>query len=203
MFFKEILLDFNWRNGVSHVTNPMLILTTLCYFVSAFICHQAGKIPVQRNSNPKIDQRVSRFWKTVTVLLIVFGITELLDIQLFLTHVARQISKACGWYQQRAPVQKQIIWSSIILAMGAFIYISVLLRRILWKKVPALFGIAFLCGFIAVRAVSYHHVDSFLNDNVAGIQLNWLFELIALLFISISAIFSLGQSRYRQTIGDP
>ena len=197
MLLKEILLDFNWHAGVSRLHNPMLMFTTLCYLFSAFICHQAGKTE-KSHKHPKVSQRVSRFWKTVTILLVVFGMTELLDIQLFLTHVVRQISKAYGWYHQRAPFQKGVVWISIVMAFAAFVYISILFRRILWKKVPALFGIVFLCGFIAVRAVSYHQVDSFLNDQVGGIQLNWIFELIALFSICITALYNMKSPEIRE-----
>lgn len=183
---KEILLSFDW--GISLVRmNPVEWLTTLSYFFVAFLTWQAGK--KWTSVETKIYSRVVTFWKSVTVILIVLGISELFDIQLLITHIVRQMSKAAGWYHQRGGFQKQVILLLILASFSVFFCIAILFRKVLLEKILALTAIAFLCGYIAVRLVSYHDVDALLAQKFVGVQLYWLFELVSVSCIGFSASF--------------
>lgn len=205
MHVTDIILSFDWRFGLKNATNPLLWIVTVSYFMASFASYRARKSVEKYETHPKILERASRFWRTVTILLIVFGISEFLDMQLFLTHVARQISKACGWYHERHPFQKSIIWITVFLALTAFVLIMILFRKVLMQKILGLFGIAFLCCFVAVRAVSYHDVDAFLNTHFIGLPVGIFCELCAICCISISAVTCtlFWHFRHRHTTSSP
>ena len=42
--------------------------------------------------------------------------------------------------------------------------------------------------FIAVRAVSFHHVDVFLKSAVGGVRMNWALELGGIFLIGLAAV---------------
>ena len=183
---KEVLLSFDWSVSLVRM-NPVEWLTTLSYFLVAFLTWQAGK--KWTSGETKICSRVVTFWKSVTIILVLLGISELFDIQLLITHVIRQMSKAAGWYHQRGEFQKQVILYLILASFIAFFSIVILFRKVLLEKILALVAIAFLCGYIAVRLVSYHDVDALLAHKFIGVQLYWLFELVSVSCIGFSAGF--------------
>lgn len=186
------MLSLDWKLSVTNL-NLVEWLTICSYFLSAYLCTQAKNNWPSYNS--KIDQRVTTFWKCVSVILVVLALSEILDIQKLITHIARQFSKASGWYDRRGEYQQKIILLVITITFSAFIYFSILFRKIIRQKLPALVGIAFLCGYIAVRLVSFHDVDSLLNMKVIGVELNGLIELASVFCIGSSA--GLTAFRYR------
>lgn len=188
--FFQIIEQYQWNLSLSY-TNPMFWVLGLSYFWAAYLSFKASKAYEVGNSKTKVTQRIILFWRTIAYLLLGLGIIELLDLQLLLTHTVRQFSKAAGWYHQRQPFQKQIIWSIITLSSLFFFSGLIFIRRVLFQKLVALCGIAFLCGFIGVRAVSYHHVDSFLEAPVWNfVQMKWCIEFLAISCIGISAGFT-------------
>ena len=48
-------------------------------------------------------------------------------------------------------------------------------------------GVLFLVTFLVIRAVSFHHFDSFLKVKLAGVKMNWALELGGIFLIGLAA----------------
>jgi len=59
----------------------------------------------------------------------------------------------------------------------------------------ALLSFAFVCGFVAVRAVELHHVDLLINHGFVGVKMNGLLELMGLALIAVNAVYLLFRRR--------
>jgi hypothetical protein len=63
-----------------------------------------------------------------------------------------------------------------------------LMRGTLARSGAALAGLALVLGFVAIRAISLHHVDTLIRQNVMLLRLNRLFERAGPLLISLAGL---------------
>lgn len=117
------------------------------------------------------------FWAVSGAGLLFLAINKQLDLQSFLTAAGRCSARLQGWYDMRRTVQVNfiivLIAASVIGGIGALWT----LRRIIHRTGVALLGLVWITGFVLVRAAGFHHVDQLIGLQVAGMRLNWVFEL--------------------------
>lgn len=157
-------------------------ITVVCYVVagllSAIACHnQTGK------------QRV--FWFGLAVLLLLLSINKELDLQTALTAAARCIAKADGWYADRRSIQITFIFAIIAISGVTALALCWILRRDLRAVGLALFGVATLLAFIAIRAAGFHHFDRLIGYQIGNVRMNWIMELGGIAMITVNALFAL------------
>ncbi|MDS9466590.1 hypothetical protein RGQ15_03225 [Paracoccus sp. MBLB3053] len=134
-------------------------------------------------------------WAVIAPITGFLAINKQLDLQSALTATGRCVAQAQGWYESRALVQVAFI-AILMLAAICFLMIGLrILRGHLRTNGVALLGLAILCGYVLVRAVGFHHIDSLISMNVAKIRFNFLFENLGLLLIDLNAIFLLRRGR--------
>ena len=134
------------------------------------------------------------FWLMLFVVLMFLTINKQLDLQSALTALARCMAKVQGWYEARRGVQTGFILALLGASAVFLLILAVGMWRHLRRTWMAVLGLVFLTGFVAIRAVGFHHFDVLIKSDVAGIRINWLLELggialilanaVALLFIS-------------------
>ena len=132
-----------------------------------------------------------RFWSLLACILLALAINKQLDLQSALTAAGRCISVAQGWYENRHSVQRSVILALLAaagLGLATGIY---LMRRHLRRNLLALLGLGLVGGFVAVRAVGFHHIDSLIKDRFLDLRLNALFENSGLVLIALNAILLL------------
>ncbi|MEM8771097.1 MAG: isopropylmalate isomerase [Pseudomonadota bacterium] len=123
------------------------------------------------------------FWLGASVLLLCLAVNKQLDLQSALTAAGRCLAKYQGWYGERRAVQVVfVLWVGFT---GAAVFAAVLwaMRRHLQEQRIVLTGFFILLVFVVMRASSFHHMDSFINFRLAGVRMNWLFEIGALVLI--------------------
>ena len=143
----------------------------------------------------KVQARGRAFWAMLTLLMVFLALNKELDLQSALTATGRCIAKAQGWYEGRRAFQRQFIFGLIAIicvGLGLCIY---LLRTELRRSGLALLGLAFVCGFVAVRAVGFHHVDLLIKQSLFGFGMNGVLELTGLGLIFINAAWLLARGR--------
>lgn len=117
------------------------------------------------------------FWAVSGAGLLFLAINKQLDLQSFLTAAGRCAARLQGWYEMRRTVQINfiivLIAASVIGGVGALWT----LRRTIHRTGVALLGLVWITGFVLVRAAGFHHVDQLIGLQVAGMRLNWIFEL--------------------------
>src|ERR1700733_11930900 len=100
------IVDGRWRPGIG---DPTVVgwVTVVAYLVAALGCGWAAF------KEPTTDSRrrgkPAAFWLVLAVLLTLLGINKQLDLQSWLTQVARQAMKAMALYQDRRTYQVAFI----------------------------------------------------------------------------------------------
>lgn len=160
-----------WHAGIG---DPTLVgwITVAAYFAAAFTCFRAAGL-----SHGNYQRESRAFWKLLALGLVLLGINKQLDLQTWLTLTGKKIAQSQGWYENRRPVQ--VIFILVVAMVTAAVFFG-MLRLVRhqsgWVRL-ALAGMAFLGGFIVIRAASFHHVDQMLRHDIGGFRLNWLLEL--------------------------
>lgn len=124
----------------------------------------------------KFHSREAMFWGILAVFLFCLGINKQLDLQSGLTATGRCVAKAQGWYENRRSVQIAFITAILVIATACFALLAYKMRAS-WSRISlALTGLAFLLSFVAIRALSFHHVDVFLREAIIGLKLRYFLE---------------------------
>ena len=140
-----------------------------------------------------------QFWLYLGAFLLLLGINKQLDLQSWLTELAKDNAHANGWYEHRRSVQ-----IAFIAALGLGMLIALLSLRLFlansWRHNKLTWvGIILLCAFILMRAASFHHFDIFINRPILGLKINVLFEIGAILLIILGTFFDKKSSNLLDT----
>ncbi|MEO5914354.1 MAG: hypothetical protein ABIS50_08990 [Luteolibacter sp.] len=129
-----------------------------------------------------------KLWLFVAIGMAALCVNKQLDLQSLFTAIGRVVAWHGGWFEQRRSYQKWIVLG--MLAVSALLCAGFVWRfHAFWlghKLLSA--GVMFLLTFIVVRAVSFHHVDVFLNSDIAGMRMNWLLELGGIFLVGLAAV---------------
>lgn len=171
--------SLRWSPGIGD-PSVMGWATVAAYIVTAMLCFLA---PTKARSHTE-----ARFWILVGIFLLALALNKQLDLQSALTALGRCVSQQQGWYGSRRAIQREFI--VVLLTGSAFVGVAMvwLLRSVLGRIWLALAGVMIVMTFIAVRAVSFHHMDAILNIRIHDIRANWILELSGLVLISLNAV---------------
>ncbi|MCH8617402.1 hypothetical protein LZ016_14990 [Sphingomonas sp. SM33] len=168
-----------------HDPTPLAWIIVAAYFVGAIVCFLAGRLAVQK--------RDRMFWLGTGLFLVLLGLNKQLDLQSLLTEAGRSIAQREGVYDARRLIQAVFI---LALATGSILGVATLsgwLRRSAASVKAATVGIVLLISFILIRAASFHHMDGWVTQRVAGIRSGWWLELAGIAVIGLSAMRYRGQ----------
>ena len=129
-----------------------------------------------------------KIWLLVTIGMAGLCVNKQLDLQSLITAIGRVIAWHEGWFEQRRAYQKWIVLGVMLFfaVVGAW---SVWRFNAFWRSHLLLAaGGLFLVTFIAVRAISFHHVDVFLNSGLGGMRVNWILELSGIFLVGLAAV---------------
>lgn len=172
--------DGRWHLGIgdADATGWLTVLAYLATAVLAAINAQAAR---RTRLRPGL-------WIGLAALMFVLGVNKQLDLQSLITEVGRDLAKAGGWYEDRQAVQVFFILMLCGGAAGA----AIALRQHLaqdWRDHRLVFaGILLLMLFVLVRAVTFHHIDSLLRLDIAGLRINVLLELSAIAVVAAGCL---------------
>jgi len=184
-----VFVNGRWRPGIGDPT-VMGWVTVAAYLCAAGLCW-ACAVRFVRSHAPDRARVDGVLWWILAVVMLLLAVNKQLDLQSLFTQIGKDAARAQGWYDQRRNIQKWFIVA--IAGSGLLLFAGTIyaLRRTWRKHWLALLGIAFLISFIIMRAASFHHFDRFLKSEFAGFKMNWVFELGAILCITISALLNL------------
>jgi hypothetical protein len=155
-------------------------LTVAAYLLASALAFRAGR------SAEAADE--ARFWLGVAVALFVLGANKQLDLQTLATDLARAVSRAQGWYAYRRVIQAIFIAAVAIAAAVGAARLANRFRSSPPALKAAIGGVAFILAFIVIRAASFHHVDSALRLDFAGIRAAFVLELAGIAVLAASAL---------------
>lgn len=180
-----------WSPGIGdpNVTGWLTVLSYLVCFALAL------RVSLR---NPPGTAR--RLWLTLVPVLGFLAVNKQLDLQTALTATGRCMAEAEGWYDNRALVQIGFILGLILIVLLVLLLALRSLRGRLQSNGLAMLGATVLCGFVLVRAVGFHHVDSLINMNFAQIKFNFWFENAGLVLIALNALLLLRRGSPRRDV---
>ena len=132
-----------------------------------------------------------RFWWLTSAMMLVLGLNKQLDLQTQLTAFARILAREQGWYEARREVQIWFIAIGGLLALGLGVWLARLTMLAGAAVRVSLVGVLLLCGFVLLRAVSFHHVDVLLGMRVMGRKMQVLLEILGIAITGAGAAVSL------------
>lgn len=155
-------------------------MTVAAYFVTAGICALCA-----------LQSKRRGIWWALALGMLLLSVNKQQNLLGLLTALGRRSAWSGDWYMVRGSIQI-VILAGIALLIGLLLASAVWLLRPLPRRMwLALASFIFLLGFAATRAVSLHGIDAFLYTAVAGIYLNWVFELGGIGLIASAAIVTL------------
>ena len=170
---------FNWSPGIG---DPSLggWITVALYLVTAYFCWRVAREIGAGGGGARSEALV---WGGIALLFLLLGINKQLDLQSAFTEIARVISHAQGWYENRRSVQVAFIGviGAICLIVG--IGLLIMIRGSPMATWLAAAGTLLVLTFVAVRAASFHHVDQFIKETVFGLRWNWILEMGGILLV--------------------
>lgn len=135
--------------------------------------------------------RVRVFWVVLTLAMAFLAVNKQLDLQSLLTGLGRCVAQQQGWYGERRALQKEFI-EGLLAAIAAVLALALyLMRRHLRQNGLAIVGLVLVAGFVAIRAVSIHHFNSFLKGEVHSVRFNVILENSGLVLIALNALYLL------------
>ncbi len=160
-----------WSPGLGD--NHVMGWVTVAVYLAAAIASARTALAL----DPGAEPRERRFWWIAFSILLFLALNKQLDLQSLLTMIARCHASLAGWYDDRRAVQRIFILAVAgggVLVLGL---LGLLLRGILGRVWPALLGLGFVCGFVIIRAASFHHMDGLIGSSAWGMKVNWLLEV--------------------------
>jgi len=134
-----------------------------------------------------------RFTRRVLLLFaagaLAFGFAVTFELGHAIADLGRTLAGREGWYGDRRPVQA---WAIVGLMVAAPVVAFLAWRRLthIGQAVRGLLVLGtLLCAFVAVRAISLHHLDWYLGRPVRG-SLLWG-DVLELLLIVVLALYAL------------
>ncbi len=173
-----------WSAGLGD-KHPMGWLAVALYLLAAAACARAalrGTFPAQTEDRERL------FWWFAAAILLLLAINKQLDLQSLLTSVARCMAMNQGWYEDRRGVQVRFVWA--VLGAGALgiVALGFLMRSTFARTGLAVLGLGLVCVFVAIRAASFHHVDTLIEGRWFGLRLNWLLEMSGPLIVLLASV---------------
>lgn len=159
-------------------------VTAAAYLVAALLTVRAARQAALRS-----EASERRFWRISTVLLVLLGINELLDLQTLLTAVGRADAEANGWYGHHRRVQYIFVMALAGAAAIAGLALLWLTKRSHAAVRLALVGLVFIGLFVLLRAASFHHLDDLLGRGWAPFNWGSLQEMAGILVVAGAALF--------------
>lgn len=163
--------------------------TSAAYVLAAWLGWQAMSRVRQHCQGAQADSR-KVFWMMAAPMLVLLCISKFCDLSTMVSTMARQMAKTEGWYVHRRIFQIFTILGTGVIGVSVVGYMAWRQRDLSNRYVGALFGMVYLVGFVVVRAISLHQIDSFLSLNVSGFSVNWLLENAGIACVCVAAYFT-------------
>jgi hypothetical protein len=184
--------SFNWLPGVGGSTFANWTTVAL-YLVTSWRC----LVVTRRHARwPRTAEREFLAWCGLAVLFFVLGINRLLDLESALTKLGRVVVFHYGWVDYKFAIQVGFIGVVLVACVLMGLMLAALIRGAHPATWLALFGAILVVGFVAVRALSLHEIDQFIDSRFLMLRWNWILEIGGILLVLIATIWRNVASRH-------
>ena len=176
-----------WSPGLGDPT-AMGWITVAVYLAAAAV---ALVVAMQAPFPAASRFRERLFWALLAAVLLALAVNKQLDLQSYLTALGRCLAQHQGWYDRRRLVQETVILGLLVVMVLLAVALWRMMRGTLARNGAALAGLVLVLGFVAIRAVGFHHVDALIKLDVMNMRMNWLLELTGPVLISLAGLWLL------------
>lgn len=175
-----------WSDGrwVPGIGDPSLLgwMTVAAYGAAAVLCALAGWQERAAHQPP-----MGRAWTALTLAMVALGLNKQLDLQTLFGRSAKSLVQAAGFIDYKNELQNIFIVALLILGALAVLVLLWAIRRY-WRRYGlSVLGSVFLVSFVIARGSSFHDVDWFLGQTLAGASINGIMELGGIALIALNA----------------
>lgn len=157
-------------------------LTVLGYAAAAVLAWRAAS--AARRSGAGFDKI---FWLAGCAVMVFLAINKQLDLHILVTDLGRYLAVQNDLYPQRRALQQAFMAAAVLGAGGAGVALWLATRHRDAALRLALAGLAVCCGYVLVRAASFHHTDLLMRTTVFGVRWNWMIELAGIALAGYAA----------------
>jgi hypothetical protein len=185
--------DGRWHPGIG---DPTFVgwLTVIAYGVACWLSWRAARLArgAAAQLSPRApaqahEERVLFYlWALTALVLLLLGVNKQLDLQSWLTQVARDMARSEGWYERRRAVQKAFILGIAALGFVGTAGAAYLLRRVHKRAMGTILGLGAIVSFVVIRAASFHNVDILISRQIFNIRMNWILELGGIAIVAVA-----------------
>lgn len=183
----QVCALMRWSPGIGDPTAMGWVTVAVYLAAAAVALVVASRAPFPAASH----RRESLFWALLAAVLVALAVNKQLDLQSYLTALGRCAAQHQGWYDRRRFVQETVILGLLLVMVLLAVGLWRLMRGTLARNGVALAGLVLVLGFVAIRAVGFHHVDALIKMDVRNMRLNWLFELTGPVLIGLAGLWLL------------
>ena len=179
-----MLEAYGWQPAIG---DPSIMgwVTVWAYFTTALLALILG-CKSKRKFPPETCKAQRNFWLIVSVVMLSLAVNKQLDLQSLITAMGKYYAIRDGWYDNKRVIQFAVISAILAIAALSLALFFYHMRDLLKTNWLAILGLIFLMVYIVTRATSFHHMDIFIHIDIAGLRMNWLFELGGISAIAIS-----------------
>lgn len=174
----------SWKLNIGNLST-MGRVTVAAYLASAVACALAARREPTLEGTRRA--RPSPFWIGLAASMFALGAVRVINLQVYLSEVGRGAVRSLGRDDDRRIVQVALMAAIGLACAAALAAMLRAGRRSARHRWPAMVGMAFLAGFVAVRAISLHGLDAVLSARTFGIKWNWIFEWSGIALVASSA----------------
>ncbi|MCH7664189.1 MAG: hypothetical protein IH859_10025 [Chloroflexi bacterium] len=143
------------------------------------------------------DQRAKRrsatyrasfsFWAILTLLFVFLGMNKQLDLDGWFTETGRQFAINQGWYDLRWQIQEPMVVGIALIGVSLLALLLAITRSLLPRHTLAFVGTLLLVIFLILKTLSFHHLDNFLDRELASVRLGTIIEWIGMGCVALCA----------------
>ena len=155
-------------------------IRTAIYAAAALACLHAGRTHVQAAGHwPRKLATPASFWLSLSAVLFVLSLAKLFALQHLVGAYVRDVARDDGFYDVRRAYQRFAIYVVIGICVVTFIGGLCLWARRWFVLAVPLGVIVMLLGFVTIRAISLHDVDTLLyRSHFLGAHVGALIEVV-------------------------
>jgi hypothetical protein len=178
-------------------------LRTAIYAAAALACLYAGRTHVQTAGGwPRKLATPASFWFSLSAVLLVLALAKLFELQHLVGAYVRDVAREDGFYDVRRAYQRLAIYAVVGICLVTFAGgLWLWARRWFILAVP-LGVVVVLLGFVTIRAISLHDVDTLLyRTRFLGAHVGALVEFVLTTSTAVLAIAVGHASSHTRTEG--
>ena len=159
--------------------------TTLAYLATALLAARAAQ------GAQGVGRRERYFWGMLALALGAMAINKELDLQSEFIALLNCEAKLGGRRHAGRGVRTLVVTGIAVSSAAMAVALAVWLRSEFGRVWVGILGAALLLSFVLIRAATFLNVGKLLDRRVAGLGLDWAFELFAIGVTALGAALTL------------